>query len=221
MQDDASNRPRLPSDAGHPQTRGFRTPTLSSHEASLASPHHLHLPVKNLPASNKKPFLERLASFILSNITSINQLKHTTVMASSDSEEVDKDSSLASTEHVFKIWHVWRANFFVFECLCDANHHLQNGRHHPRIGNGPRNHTSSKRRDCSGRRFVASFRRHIFNTTHQFETRLCQSCQFNCTTPHPTRAHLKKSQLSKNCGHQPPIQVPFGVLAFCIGFGSF
>ena len=131
-------------------------------------------------------------------------------MASSDSEEVDEDSSLASTEHVFlKIWHVWRANFFVFECLCDANHHLQNGRHHPRIGNGPRNHTSSKRRDCSGRRFVASFRRqHIFNTTHQFETRLCQSCQINCTTPHPTRAHLKKSQLSKNCGHQPPHSSP-------------
>ena len=111
MRDDASNRPRLTPDAGHPQTRGFRTPTLSSHEASLASPHHLHLPVKNLPASNKKPFSERLASFILSNITSINQLKHTTAMASSDSEEVDEDSSLASTEHVFKIWHVWRANF--------------------------------------------------------------------------------------------------------------
>ena len=61
MRDDASNRPRLPSDAGHPQTRGFRTPTLSSHEASLASQHHLHLPVRNLPASNKKPLLGALS----------------------------------------------------------------------------------------------------------------------------------------------------------------
>ena len=59
---------------------------------------------------------------------------------------------------------------------------------------------------CSGRRFVASFRRPIFNTAHQFETRHCQSCQINCATPHPARTHLKKSQLSKNCGHQPRIQ---------------
>lgn len=134
-------------------------------------------------------------------------------MASSDSEEVDEDSSLASTEHVFKIWHVWRANFFVFECLCDANHHLQNGRHHPRIGNGPRNHTSSKRRDCSGRRFVASFRRHIFNTTHQFETRHCQSCQINCTTPHPTRAHLKKKvRWARTVDTNPPFKSPSAFL---------